>query len=138
MKPKGIILSGGPESVSSTKIHKLSGFILESGIPILGICYGMQLITHYFKGKVSLSTKKEFGHSTFKITKSSKLFNSLNKKIKLKVWMSHSDKVSKLPVGFENLGSSDNKKLLPYQTLLEKFMAYSFIQKLHIQILVHK
>jgi len=126
LKPKGIILSGGPESVSSTKIHKLSGFILESGIPILGICYGMQLITHYFKGKVSLSTKKEFGHSTFKITKSSKLFNSLNKKIKLKVWMSHSDKVSKLPVGFENLGSSDNTKIAAISDPIRKIYGLQF------------
>ncbi len=111
LKPKGIILSGGPDSVRLNKIHKLPNYILESNIPILGICYGMQLITHYFKGKVKSSVKKEFGHSTLKIKGTSKIFEGLNKNSILNVWMSHSDKVFKLPSGFKVLGSSDNTKI---------------------------
>ena len=67
LRPKGIILSGGPNSVTSAKKYKLPSFIFNSGIPILGICYGMQLISDYFGGKVAPSIKKEYGHAKFKI-----------------------------------------------------------------------
>ena len=67
LNPAGIILSGGPDSITSKKKHSLSKNILNSNIPILGICYGMQLMTDFFKGKVKPSQKKEFGHAVFNI-----------------------------------------------------------------------
>lgn len=110
INPAGIILSGGPSSVTSNKKYHLSKHIIDMGVPILGICYGMQLITDFFEGKVKPSKKKEFGHAIFKITKTSKLFYNLKKNKGLNVWMSHSDKVIKLPKNFESLGSSNNTK----------------------------
>ena len=79
INPNGIILSGGPESVGSKKKINLSKKIFDLNIPILGICYGMQLIAHHFKGKVNTSSKREFGHSNFIIQGKSKLFSSLGK-----------------------------------------------------------
>ena len=70
LNPTGIILSGGPDSITSHKKKiNLSKNILDLNIPILGICYGMQLITDFFKGKVQASKKKEFGHSVFELSK---------------------------------------------------------------------
>jgi len=89
LNPSGIILSGGPDSITSKKKHNLSKNILNLNIPILGICYGMQLITDYFNGKVKSSQKKEFGHAVFNIGKLSKLFHGLKKGKNLNVWMSH-------------------------------------------------
>ena len=110
LNPKGIILSGGPNSVTNTNKLKLARFILDSGVPILGICYGMQLIADFFGGKVSSSQKKEFGHATFKITDRVTLFKGIKNKTGFDVWMSHSDKVVKNPAGFKNIGNSNNTK----------------------------
>ena len=110
INPKGIILSGGPNSVISLNKYKLPSFIFNSGIPILGICYGMQLLADHFGGKVEASLKKEFGHALFQITNTSKLFRSIKNKNRFNVWMSHSDKVVNCPVGFKNIGRSDNTK----------------------------
>ncbi len=110
LNPAGIIFSGGPNSITSSKKYHLPKNILDMNIPILGICYGMQLITHFFKGNVKQSQKKEFGHAVFNITQSSKLFYGLKKSKSLNVWMSHSDKVIKLPKNFKPLGSSTNTK----------------------------
>ena len=68
LNPRGIILSGGPNSVTKSTKYKLPSFIFNSGIPILGICYGMQLVTDYFGGKVRHSSKKEFGHAPVSYT----------------------------------------------------------------------
>ena len=111
INPNGIILSGGPESVGSKKKINLSKEIFDLNIPILGVCYGMQLIAHHFKGKVNTSSKREFGHSNFIIQGKSKLFSSLGKTKNLNVWMSHSDKVIKLPKNFVTIGCSDNSKI---------------------------
>ncbi len=110
LNPKGIILSGGPNSVTKSTKYKLPSFVFTSGIPILGICYGMQLITDYFGGKVKPSSKKEFGHAIFNITNSISLFKSIKSKNGFNVWMSHSDKVVKNPSGFKTIGSSNNTK----------------------------
>ena len=126
LNPAGIILSGGPDSITSKKKHSLSKNILNSNIPILGICYGMQLITDFFKGKVKPSQKKEFGHAVFNIEKPSKLFYGLKKGKKLNVWMSHSDKVIKLPKGFESLGSSSNTKFSAMYSSEKKIYCLQF------------
>ena len=110
LSPMGIILSGGPNSVNSKTKYKLSNFIFNSGVPILGICYGMQLIADFFGGKVIPSVKKEFGNSTFRITSMTTLFKNIKNKNEFNVWMSHSDKVIKNPSGFKTIGCSKNTK----------------------------
>ena len=110
LSPMGIILSGGPNSVNSKTKYKLSDFIFNSGVPILGICYGMQLIADFFGGKVIPSVKKEFGNAAFRITSKTTLFKNIKNKNEFNVWMSHSDKVIKNPSGFKTIGSSKNTK----------------------------
>ena len=110
LNPNGIILSGGPNSVTGINKYKLPSFVFKSNVPILGICYGMQLVADYFGGKVSSSLKKEFGHAIFKLNSSTSLFKNIKNNSKFNVWMSHSDKVIKNPSGFKNIGSSDNTK----------------------------
>ena len=138
LNPSGVILSGGPDSITSRKKYQLSKNILDSKIPILGICYGMQLITDFFKGKVQVSKKKEFGHSVFEISKISKLFYGLKKGQDFNVWMSHSDKVIRLPVGFKSLGSSSNTKLAAMYNSEKKYIVYNFIQKSLILLMEKK
>jgi len=110
LSPMGIILSGGPNSVNSKTKYKLSNFIFNSGVPILGICYGMQLIADFFGGKVMPSAKKEFGNATFRITSKTTLFKNIKNKNEFNVWMSHSDKVITNPSGFKTIGYSKNTK----------------------------
>ena len=114
INPKGIILSGGPNSVNFKKTLRPSKMIYKLNIPILGICYGMQLMAKEFGGLVVESNKKEFGHSEFNIKKKSKLFNNIST-TRTNVWMSHSDKVKKLPKGFVSLGESTNSKVAGLQ-----------------------
>jgi GMP synthase (glutamine-hydrolysing) len=110
LSPIGIILSGGPNSVNSKTKYKLSNFIFNSGVPILGVCYGMQLIADFFGGKVMPSVKKEFGNAAFRITSKTALFKNIKNKNEFNVWMSHSDKVIKNPSGFKTIGCSKNTK----------------------------
>ena len=110
---KGIIISGGPESVNAKNTLKADPKILESEIPILGICYGMQLMSKHFKGLVNTSKKREFGHAEIKLNKS-KLFQDI-KISKLNVWMSHGDKVTKLPKGFKKVASSKNSPIAAFE-----------------------
>jgi GMP synthase (glutamine-hydrolysing) len=105
---KGIILSGGPASVSFENSPKISKEVFELGLPILGICYGQQLMCEMLGGKVEPSNRREFGRSFLKIIKPSKLTEGLwSKDSEYQVWMSHGDKVTKLPNGFEVSGASE-------------------------------
>ena len=114
LNPRGIIFSGGPESVNSKFKPKFNSKILEINQPILGICYGMQLLANQYKGKVDLSAKREFGHSELAFNKNI-LFKGVNgKKTKIDVWMSHGDKVVKLPKQFKRIASSTNSKIAAF------------------------
>ena len=105
--PKGIILSGGPASVYSEHAPKCDPAIFELGIPVLGICYGLQLMIHTLGGEITRGHAREYGKTMLKIVKSGNLFLGLDGEIQ--VWMSHGDKVAKMPEGgFEILGSSGN------------------------------
>jgi len=106
LKPKGIVLSGGPRSVNETDAPVCDRGIFTSGYPILGICYGLQLISKMFGGKVEKSTKREYGKAHIFIEKKDKLLDGI--KDGDVVWMSHQDKVLKLPKGFETIAYSDN------------------------------
>ncbi len=101
-QPKGIILSGGPASINSENAHTISKEIYELGIPILGICYGMQLTTHILGGKVAKGEKGEYGKAQFVIDKQNQLFKGVPDSST--VWMSHFDEVESVPDGFEKAG----------------------------------
>lgn len=98
MNPKGIILSGGPHSVYDENSFQVNEEIFELGIPIFGICYGMQLITKHFGGKVERGDKREYGKADIKVTDQARLFTGTPHE--QTVWMSHSDKVIEAPAGF--------------------------------------
>lgn len=106
---KAIILSGGPASVRFNKSPLCKKEIFQLGLPILGICYGMQLMAKLLGGKVSVARTREYGHAKLSVNKKSKLFSGLDKE--LAVWMSHGDKVSKKPEGFKAIGHTKNSSV---------------------------
>jgi GMP synthase (glutamine-hydrolysing) len=110
LSPKGIILSGGPASVYAPDAPHLPKYVLEQGVPVLGICYGTQLLAHYLGGSVARAEKREYGPAEIAfVGPDNPLFGNLGSQAStLKVWMSHGDAVAAPPSGFEVLASSDN------------------------------
>ena len=124
---KGIIFSGGPNSVDEKYAPKVPKFIYDLKIPILGICYGLQLICKNFGGKISHSKEREFGKIFLKIKKKSLLFgNKFKTNRDYQVWMSHSDAVKQLPSGFESIASSNNCKSAAVQNVKKKIYGVQF------------
>ena len=108
---KGVILSGGPLSITSKKGLKLDNSVINLNVPILGICYGHQILAKKFGGRIKVSRNREFGKAEIKSkSKCSITKNFFNKKRSV-VWMSHQDVVQRLPSGFKTVGSSTNSKL---------------------------
>lgn len=103
---KGIVFSGGPKSVYDDDAFKVDEEIFNLGLPILGICYGMQLTAKYFKGEILSSPKREYGKMNILIEDKSLLFKDLYDEEE--VWMSHGDHVTKIPQGFKLLAKSQN------------------------------
>ena len=123
---KGIILSGGPLTVTSKKTAKLDTSILNLKIPVLGICYGHQILSKNLGGKVKSSKKREFGRAVLKsISKSTITKNFFKKKTNL-VWMSHQDIVSKIPEGFKKIASSTNSKFAIISNEKKKYYGIQF------------
>ena len=108
INPVGIILSGGPCSVYDQDSPRPDLEIFELGVPILGICYGMQVITQIFGGEVERSDKREYGFAEVEIKSEDEIFANVPENNLWKVWMSHSDKLKKIPEGFEKLGDTPN------------------------------
>ena len=112
--PNGIIFSGGPESANTDESPKAPAFLYDCGVPILGICYGMQSLAEEFGGKVVASSKSEFGFAQVNSVKSSRLLDGIYDRIEgdgchqLDVWMSHGDKVTEIPEGFEIIAGTDS------------------------------
>jgi GMP synthase (glutamine-hydrolysing) len=102
----GIILSGGPQSVYAKTAPHPDPEIFKLGVPVLGICYGVQLMGYFLGGKVALSKEREYGHGHLTIKKPGKLFSGLPRK--LRIWNSHGDKLTKLPPGFVATAVSEN------------------------------
>ncbi|WP_447968106.1 glutamine-hydrolyzing GMP synthase [Nitrospira sp. M1] len=109
--PKGIILSGGPASVLEEGALSPDASILNSGIPILGICYGMQILTHHFGGKVGQAQQREFGRAELVIDDNADLFHGLSRDVPFHVWMSHGDRIDQLPTGFEIIAHTHNSPI---------------------------
>ena len=126
-KIKGIVLSGGPSTVTKKKFPSIPKEILLKKIPILGICYGLQLIAKLFGGSIkSLKTKREFGRSAlFKKNQSLLVKNFFNTKNK-SVWMSHQDSVTKVPKGFKIIASTKESKLTIIENTESKIYGIQF------------
>ncbi len=105
--PQGIIFSGGPASVYDDNAPMVDEKIYELGIPILGICYGMQLMCYQLGGQVQGATEREYGPAIIQVKKGCELFSDIEP-YDIRVWMSHGDRVERVPPGFEVLAYSDN------------------------------
>ena len=105
-QPAGIILSGGPKSVSDTGAPKCDPGLFDLGSPVLGICYGMQLMAHSLGGQVAPAPQREFGHATVSVAAAGALFAAVPTEIR--VWASHGDFVAAVPAGFRVLATSAN------------------------------
>jgi GMP synthase (glutamine-hydrolysing) len=117
LSPKGIILSGGPASVYGKKPPLCDPSIFRMGIPVLGICYGMQLMAQLLGGEVTRSDKREYGKAKLTLDREGGLFKDLGRKgSRLVVWMSHGDTVKTLPPGFHAIAHSKNT---PYAAVEE-------------------
>ena len=124
---KGIILSGGPSTVTKKTYPKISKDIFQMNIPILGICYGLQLIAKVFGGKIKKSQKKrEFGESILLEKSKSVLFKNFFIKKKATVWMSHQDAVFKIPKNFHNIASTANSRYTAIQSKNKKIYGIQF------------
>ncbi|GAM08427.1 GMP synthase [Geobacter sp. OR-1] len=116
--PKGIILSGGPKSVYEAAAPSVAEELFELGVPVLGICYGMQLMSRHFGGEVVPAGKREFGHAELLATGNpGPLFEGFFLEGKSPVWMSHGDHVSKVPSGFSVVALTDNAPVCAIQNI---------------------
>lgn len=125
ISPKGLILSGGPSSIYEKNSYKPNSKIWNLNIPIMGICYGMQIIVDYFKGEIVPSKHHEYGKSKFKIKDSSlDIFHNMNsEKI---VWMSHGDRIKKIPNNFLKIGSTENSSYAGITNIEKNIYAFQF------------
>jgi GMP synthase (glutamine-hydrolysing) len=107
-RPQGIVLSGGPSSVYEKKAPAVPKELFDQGIPILGICYGMQLVTHLSGGEVAKSKHREYGRAELTIDDASDLFAGIGKDRSTVVWMSHGDRIERMPPGFRSIAHTEN------------------------------
>ncbi|HEX7625277.1 MAG TPA: glutamine-hydrolyzing GMP synthase [Anaeromyxobacteraceae bacterium] len=122
--PRGVVLSGGPASVLAEGSPRADRVVFELGVPVLGICYGLQLLAHELGGKVESPDHREYGPATIDVKQSSPLFQGLP--AKLDVWMSHGDRVEKLPAGFEPIASSASAPLAAFEDRRRHFYGVQF------------
>src|SRR4029077_1145959 len=109
MRPKGVILSGGPASVLDKDAPLAPTSIYDAGLPVLGICYGEQAMAQQLGGEVEGGHHREFGRAEVEITEDCALFSGVwEKGQRYPVWMSHGDRVTRLPAGFRAVGSAPN------------------------------
>jgi len=121
LNPKGFILSGGPKSAYETGAPFIPDFALASGKPVLGICYGMQALAVALGGQVDPSSEREYGHATLEPLFSNPLLSSLST-----VWMSHGDRVAKMPEGFVALARSGNSPCAAMGDFERKYFGVQF------------
>ena len=132
----GIILSGGPESVAADNRHPVPQVVFDLGVPVLGICYGMQAMAAHFGGEVAPHGKSEFGYATVRARGHSKLLKDIQDKVNdeghglLDVWMSHGDRVEALPDGFKLIASTDSAPIAGFADEDRKLYALQF----HVEV----
>jgi GMP synthase (glutamine-hydrolysing) len=123
-KPAGIILSGGPRSVSEPTAPRCDPAVFDAGVPVLGICYGMQLMTDALGGQVAPAPQREFGHAVIRITDQAPLFKTVPSE--LRVWASHGDFVKAAPAGFSVTATSANAPIAAMADEDRRFYALLF------------
>jgi GMP synthase (glutamine-hydrolysing) len=125
-RPKGLILSGGPSSVYDAGAPLIDKAVIDIGVPVLGICYGMQLLTHLLGGIVAKSQKREYGRAELSIHKGEGLFTGIGEAGKATVWMSHGDRIEKMPAGFTAIAHTDNSPTAAMADDDKKFYGVQF------------
>jgi len=126
IQPKGFILSGGPKSVYEEGAPYIQDFIFKTGLPILGICYGMQALTHALGGQVDSSAQREYGPAEIEALVPDSLVSNLSR-----VWMSHGDRITKLPEGFIPLAASGNSPFAAMGDMKRKYFGVQFHPEVH-------
>ena len=130
--PQGVILSGGPESVTGRSTPKAPAAIFEMGVPLLGICYGMQTMAAQLGGRVESAAQREFGYAQVSVHVPGRLFEGLGDDFdasgtaQLDVWMSHGDKVIELPPGFTRLAATDSAPIAAMGDEARRFYGLQF------------
>ncbi|MFH1242894.1 MAG: glutamine-hydrolyzing GMP synthase [Pseudomonadota bacterium] len=124
--PKGVILSGGPASVYDEGAPMAQAEILRLGVPVLGICYGMQFLTHLLGGSVARAMDREYGNATITIVDDKDLFHGLGKGTEQAVWMSHGDRIDRPPEGFNILAWSRNSPVAAIADPDRKYFGVQF------------
>ena len=119
MNPEGIILSGGPSSIYEKNSPKVNKNIFKMGIPMLGICYGMQFMVNSLGGRVKKAKKREYGYAELNIKKAVGIFSKVGKDTP--TWMSHGDSIEKLPAGFSITASTGNTRIAAVENVKKSF-----------------
>jgi GMP synthase (glutamine-hydrolysing) len=122
LEPKGYILSGGPASVYEAGAPQIPAFVLDSGQPVLGICYGMQALTHILGGKVAPAAEREYGPAEIETA----VTNSLIPDGRHNVWMSHGDRIERMPEGFNAMARSGNSPIAAMGDVRRRFFGVQF------------
>ena len=132
LRPKGIILSGGPASVLDHDAPRAPPEIFEAGVPVLGICYGEQVMAQQLGGKVEGGHHREFGRAEVEVTKPSALYEGVwEVGHRYPVWMSHGDRVTQPPAGFSAVGTSPNAPIAMIADEARRFYATQF----HLEVM---
>ncbi|MEK7850552.1 MAG: glutamine-hydrolyzing GMP synthase, partial [Deltaproteobacteria bacterium] len=121
---KGIILSGGPSSVYDKDAPVIDKGLFALGLPVLGVCYGMQLMTHLLGGTVAKAHRREYGRADVALDDNSDLFKGLSRSEV--VWMSHGDRIEKFPEGFSGIAHTDNSPVAAMKDAKRRFYGVQF------------
>jgi len=124
--PQGIILSGGPASVYEKGAPIVDRAIFEMGVPVLGICYGMQIMTFVFEGKVARAQRREYGHAGMYLDDVTDLFRGMDPAVPEVVWMSHGDRIQVMPEGFKAIAHTDNSPVAAMGDQFRKLFGVQF------------
>ena len=124
LKPEGIILSGGPASIYEARSPRVAKGIFDLGIPILGICYGLQFMVDALGGKVVGADKREYGFAELRVKKAGRLFPGVEKRTRC--WMSHGDQIGRLPAGFSITASTENTEVAAAEDGKRRFYGLQF------------